>query len=42
MLVARAYRLQREQIVGPDWTGSDRWDIAASLQPETNEGKQFV
>ena len=36
MLVARAYQIQRAQVVGPAWTDSDRWDIVAALPPGTD------
>ena len=31
--IAAAYRVRRYQISGPDWTSSDRFDIAATLPP---------
>jgi len=36
MLLARAYNLKPDQIQGPDWTGTERYTIAAKLPPGTD------
>jgi len=38
--IALAYRLKISQVFGPDWIGSDRFDIAATL-PEGNKAGQL-
>jgi Protein of unknown function (DUF3738) len=40
MLLKRAYDVQPDQIEGPDWLDTERYDISAKLPPETN-AKQF-
>lgn len=36
MLLKRAYDVPAEQILGPGWLDTERYDIAATLPPETN------
>ena len=33
--IALAYRMSRDRIVGPDWLGTTRFDLAATLPPGT-------